>query len=404
MSQPFDGVKVVDLTHVIAGPFASYQLAVLGAEVIKIEPPDDPDMYRDVGHRADLLSAGLGDHFLCHNANKRSLALDLTQPDGQEVIRRLIATADVVISNYRGGVLERLGLDYESVRELQPNIIHCTITGFGRTGPKADHPAYDVVVQAFSGMAEATGTPDVHPVRVGPAVLDYGTGAQAAFAIAAALYDRERTGEGRQIDVAMADSALMLMSTHVMEAQVQGRVGAPNGNHHPQRPGYAMFDTADRQLYVGAFTVKQTERFWRAVERMDLADEVAGWTVEQLAADRNRQFDLMAEALITRTADEWEVVLMESGVPAARVRRVDEAIAHDQIASRQVLQPVELELDGDGDNRVLVPVAGFEYSHGGPSIRTPPPRLGRDSRAVLAEMNFDPAKIESLINRGIIVD
>ena len=238
MSRPavkaFEGYRVLDLTHVLAGPFCTYQLAVLGAEVIKIEPPGEPDMVRAEGASEVLNRQGMGIMFQSQGANKRALSLNLKCEAGRAIFRRLVAVADVVVENYRAGAFPSLGLGYEDLASLNPSLIYCSITGFGQTGPKAGHTAFDNVIQARSGLMATTGTVDTAPVRVGAPVLDYGTGAQAAFAIAAALLRRERTGQGQRLDVSMLDAALVLMASAVATSEASGEPPVPHGNSHPK--------------------------------------------------------------------------------------------------------------------------------------------------------------------------
>jgi len=398
--QAFHGVRVIDFTHVLAGPFCTYQLAVQGADVIKIEPPHEPDMMRQEGHSDLLASEGRGTQFVCQNGNKRSLSLDLNKTEGQQIIRKLIATADVLVENYRGGVLDRFDLSYEAVSELNPQIIYCSMTGFGRTGPKAEHPAYDNVIQAFSGLMAATGTPDEHPVRVGPAVLDYGTGAQAAFAIASALYQRTQTKTGQRIDVSMADAALMLMSTHVMDAQVLGTSAPPYGNQNPDRAAYSLYETRDGKLMLGAFTIKQTQRLWRALGREDMASEINGFNRRQFAKSTARHAKELENILLLENADHWEQLFNAAGVPAARLRRIDEAIEHPQIHSRNVLQASD-SIPEDG-RPLRSPVAAFGYQHDGPRLHSASPRIGEHSVDILRELGYQDEQITTLDENGVI--
>ena len=399
--RPFEGIRVLDFTHVLAGPFSTYQLAVMGADVVKIEAPDNPDMMRPEGHSPALGAQGLGTAFVCQNGGKRSLALDVTRPGGLAVAQRLIGGADVLVENFRKGTMERLGLGYEAAAAIRPDIVYCSITGFGHTGPKADHPAYDPVIQADSGLMAATGTPDCHPVRVGPATLDYGTGAQAAFAIAAALFQRSRTGRGQRIDVAMTDAALMLMTTHVMATQMLGRTPVPFGNVDPVRAGYSCYETAEGLLVIGAHTNRQIGRLWRALGRDDIA--VAreccdhGAVAEHFTQDRA----LLSEILRGGPAARWEDLLNAAGVPAARVRRIDETLAEAQIASRGVLAPSVTE--PEGRRALKTPVAAFGYGHDGPAVDRPAPRLGEHSRAILAESGYGPDEIAGLERDGAVV-
>lgn len=258
--KPFEGIRVLDLTHVLAGPFCTHQLAALGADVIKIEPPGNPDMTREEGVVFPLNDAGIGTYFMAQNGGKRAISLDLKSDDGRKVFATLMKGADVMVQNYAGGALEKLGLSYAHVSAINPQLIYCSMTGFGRTGPKADHPAYDVVIQAFTGLMAANGNAHTGPMRVGPPMVDYGTGAQAALAISAALFQRTKTGKGQHIDVAMTDAAFMLMSAFVTDALITGEAPPPHGNVHARYAGYATFDTADRMMMIGAWTNKQIGR------------------------------------------------------------------------------------------------------------------------------------------------
>jgi len=396
----FEGIRVVDLTHVLAGPFCTYQLAVMGADVIKIEPASMPDFMREEGTSPTLEAQGRNTNFICQNGNKRSLCLDLTSKRGADIALKLADTADGLVENYRMGAMTRNGLGYEAVSKRNPTIIYCSLTGYGHTGPKATEPAYDFVIQAFSGLMAATGTPREHPVRVGPAVLDYGTGSQAAFAIASALFQRTRTGKGQKIDVAMTDAALMLMSTHVMDAQTLDQSEPPFGNINPTKAGYSLYETANGLLAIGAATQSQYRRMWRALGHDDIADQLEGLSRKELVPLTGEHKDLLDRIFATADADHWDVLLNKAGVPAARVRRVDEVIDHPQVRSRSVLQdgPVLPETG----QQLRVPVAAFGYEHGGPEYHSPAPRLGEHSREVLAEIGVGEQEIDLLLGDGVI--
>ena len=261
--QAFDGIRVLDLTHVLAGPFATYQLAVLGADVIKIEGPDNFDMNREIGAVSAFNDEMMGTHFQSQGANKRSMTLNLKSEEGQEVFKSLARRSDVIVENFRSGKLDSMGVGYDDIRKIKPDIIYCSITGFGQTGPKREHAAFDNTIQAYSGMMQQTGDPDGGAVLVGPPVLDYGTGAQAAFAIASALLRRERTGEGQRLDVAMLDAALMLMTSGVINTNTTGLT--PERSKYARRPfsAYGGYETADHMIMIGACTPAQHEKLWR---------------------------------------------------------------------------------------------------------------------------------------------
>lgn len=398
--QPFEGIRVLDLTHVLAGPFCTYQLAVMGADVIKIEPPDEFDMTRAEGASKDLNGQSLGIFFAAQGANKRAITLNLKTDEGRNLFKEFVKGADVLVENYRGGVMTGLGLGYDALKAINPRLIYCSMTGFGHTGPKGKDPAYDNVIQAFSGLMAATGTPDVSPVRVGPPVLDYGTGAQAAFAISAALFRRERSGQGEHIDVAMLDAAMMLMSVLAVETQAAGAPPRPNGNNHARNAGYACYDTKDGLLMVGAYTGKQHARLWHALGRADVAAEMAGAGPDDIAAQRETQAALFKDLFAQETADHWERHLNDCGVPAARVRKLDEALAHPQLASRQVLQD-SLEMPETGA-KLKAPTAAFSYSSGGPALNRSPAAPGEHTEEVLGELGLSVNDVADLRQRGVV--
>ena len=331
------GYRVLDLTHVLAGPFCCYQLGVLGAEVIKIEPPHRPDMMRAEGPDARLADQGLGLHFQSQNAGKQSMTLDIKTEPGREVLNRLLASADVLVTNYRRGSQQRLRLDWRSVQSINPRLITCSITGFGQSGPKADDAAYDNVIQAYSGLLCATGHSADEAVKVGPPVLDYGTGAQAALAVTAALLLRERTGQVSHLDVSMLDAALMLMTSSVTETAYTRRAPAPHGNSSPNRAGYGCYETADGRLMIGAFTSRQNALLWRTLGDDEVANEVETLTPADLDARYSHDKAQLQTCFIKQTAAYWEEVLNQAGLPAARVRTLDETLSEPQLQSRSVL-------------------------------------------------------------------
>ena len=398
--QAFEGIRCLDFTHVLAGPFCTYQLAVMGAEVIKIESPAQPDMMRSEGASAALNDELRGSHFLAQGANKKNLLLDIHHPQGRVVLEQLVASADVLVENFRGGVMEKLGFDYASLKEINPGLIYCSMSGFGHTGPKAHHPAYDNVIQAFSGLMAHTGSDVTGPVRVGPPVLDYGTGAQAAFAVASALFQRTRTGRGQHIDVAMLDAAIMLMSTSAVDTQITGAAPVAPGNSSITHPGYACFDTDDGQIMIGAFTARQHTDLWRALGCEDIAVEVSVLDSRAISARLEADRVVMAEVLKTRGAQHWEDLLNEAGVPAARVRQLDEALRHPQVASRRVLQ--QPEGYSDADSNLKSPVAAFNYEHGGPSVSHHAPPRGQHTDEILRDLGCSAEDISGWRRDGIV--
>ena len=398
--QPFEGIRVIDMTHVLAGPFCTYQLAVLGADVIKVESPGNPDLTREEGVSPALNDQLYGTYFMAQNAGKRAISLDIKSTEGAEILKRLAATADVLVENYRGGSLDRLGLGYAALSAVNPQLIYCSLTGFGHTGPKRSDPAYDIVIQAFSGIMAANGEAESAPVRVGPPMVDYGTGAQAALAVSAALFQRIRTKKGQRIDVSMLDAALMLMSANVAATQANGRAPQAHGNAHPTNAGYAAYDTSDGLLMLGAWTNRQMGDLFRALGDGERAAAVEATPRGDIGSRREEDAAFLRTALAQKTADSWELILNQAGVPAARVRRLDEAMAHAQIASRTVLQTTP-GADREGAPKAL-PVAAFSYAHGGPAPGRAPPKVGEHTAEILAELGYDAAAIADLGDRGVL--
>lgn len=424
--QPFAAIRVIDLTHVIAGPFCAYQLAALGADVIKVESPARPDMSRASGAGA-AAPAGMASDFTAQNANKRAVCIDLKSSAGAAVMRRLIATADVLVENYRSGALDALGFGYAAVKALRPDMIYCSLTGFGQHGPHASRTAYDNVIQAYSGLMAATGDAATAPMKVGPPVLDYGSGIQAAFAIAAALFQRASSGRGQYIDVSMLDAAIMFMSSHVMYAQAAGRAPPNTGNDHASNAGYACYATADGRLMLGAYTGAQARDMWTVLGDAAHGLALAELTPAGMAAHFDRDRPRIAGLLLAHSADHWEAEFNRRRVPAAKVRTLEEALAGEQLQARTVLQTVDSRAgdgagDGDGvgdgagdgadgdsgDHNAApmpkFPVAGFQFAApgSGPALRRPPPAFAQHTAEVLRELGYDDAELARLHAAGAI--
>src|SRR6266404_4032777 len=395
MTRPFEGIRIIDITHVLAGPFAAYQLAVLGAEVIKVEHPDDPDQSRSSGTDRALNRSQMGTSFLTQGSNKRSITLDLKQESGREVLKRLVARADVLVENYRPGAFEALGLGYEAMAAINPRLVYCSISAFGQDGPRRQQTAYDHVIQATSGLMAMTGTEEVNPIKFGAPAVDYATGTMAAFALASALFQRERTGKGQRIDLAMLDVAMILMSSHLTGYLRNGAEPKPSGNRHLHATN-SCYAAKDGLVMLGASNLRQQRRLWQALERPDMAKR----DNEEREHDRDREAAILTDILKTRAADEWEVFFQARHVPAARVRNLAEAVHDPQFDTRGVTHHHGSApgIEGGFD----VPLAAFKFAHGGPSIETPPPELGADTDRVLAEYGYDPDQIVAFRKARVI--
>jgi crotonobetainyl-CoA:carnitine CoA-transferase CaiB-like acyl-CoA transferase len=379
--RPFEGIRVIDATHVLAGPFATYQLAVLGADVIKVEHPDDPDQSRGTGTDKALNRRHLGTSFLTQASNKRSITLDLKDAGDREILKKLVATADVFVENYRPGAFEAIGLGYDVLSALNPRLIYASFSAFGQGGPRREQTAYDHVIQATSGIMAMTGTRDVYPVKFGSPAIDYATGTTGAFALAAALFQRERTGRGQRIDMAMLDVAMVLMGSHVTGYLRNGVHPKPHGNRHNHATNGA-YKTKDGLVMLGASNLRQQRRLWTVLGRPDMIKR----TNDEREEDHDREVAVLEEIMPTRTADEWEEFLQARHVPAARVRSMGEAIADPQIATRGIIHR-HAEAPGMDDG-FGVPLAAFTFAHGGPKIDTPPPMLGQHNEEIFAELGI----------------
>jgi crotonobetainyl-CoA:carnitine CoA-transferase CaiB-like acyl-CoA transferase len=389
MTRPFEGIRIIDITHVLAGPFAAYQLAVLGADVIKIEHPDEPDQSREGGTDRALNRANMGTSFLTQGSNKRSITLDLKQEAGREVLRRLVKGADVLVENYRPGAFEALGLGYEAMTAINPRLIYCSISAFGQDGVRREQTAYDHVIQATSGIMAETGTEEVNPIKIGAPAVDYATGTMAAFALASALFQRERTGKGQHIDLAMLGVAMMLQASLLTGYFRNGIEPKPHGNKQPFATNSA-YEAKQGMVMIGASNIRQQARFWRAVGREDMIKT----DNEARIDDREREAAVIAEIIKTKTADEWEAYFQARHVPAARVRRMAEAVADPHFAHRRVFHQFE---DVPGlEGPLHVPLAAFKFAHGGPRLETPPREMGADTEAVLQELGYEAGEIAAL--------
>ena len=386
MAQPLAGVRIADFSHVIAGPLATHFLRLLGADVIKIEPPAG-DALRNYTQRREL--RGMAEPFISANAGKRSIVLDLRTGFGREAARKLAAGSDIVVENFRPGVIDRLGLGYETLKTDNPAVIFCSISGYGQRGPMRDYPAIDQIIQSVSGLMSLSGEPDSGPMRVGFPIVDTYSALLAAFAIQSAFLQRERDPErrGQYIDMSMLDASLVLMSSVVAPLVISGVQPRRAGNRgFSQAPTADTFAASDEPVTIGAVQQNQYERLCRAMDRTDLLEDPRFADPDlRMRHDRELQGEL-ARTFRTRTAQEWETLLCAAGVPAGAVRTVQEMLALDQLKDRNITLSVPVPNPAVGQATILN--AGFLFAHDGPGLDAPPPRLGEHTEEVLAELGL----------------
>lgn len=392
------GIRVLDVTNVLAGPFCAYQLGLLGADVIKIELPGNGDLARQLGADAGLNAALMGTSFLAQNAGKRSVTVNLKSAAGKQVMRDLVKGADVLVENFRPGVMARLGLGYEELKQINPKLVYCAISGYGQSGPLKDAPAYDQIVQGMSGMMSITGDAESAPLRVGYPVADTLGGMTAAFAICAALMRRERLGEGTFIDVSMLDSALSAMGWVVSNYLIAGQPPRPMGNENFTAAPSGTFRTGEGLLNIAA---NKQEQFITLLEVLGLTQLGADPRFAQREArKRNREAlrQLLEEALAKRSAAQWETELSARGIPSGRVLDVPTALAEPQVQHRGLIKSLDA-VPGVGRD-ISVSLNGFHMRDADPDVKAPPPRLGEHTEEVLADIGYTAEQIAQLRSQG----
>ncbi|WP_306017048.1 CaiB/BaiF CoA-transferase family protein [Oceanicaulis sp. MMSF_3324] len=399
-SAPLSHIRVLDLSRVLAGPWCGQILGDLGADVIKVENPasgDDtrswgpPFLKDEAGEDADAA------YYLCANRNKRSIAINITEPDGQAMLRRLAADSDVVIENYKTGGLKKYGLDYESLRRVNPDLIYCSVTGFGQTGPWSRQPGYDFLIQAMGGLMSVTG--EDAPTKVGVPAVDLFTGVYAAGAVMAALIARSKGQGGQHIDMALFDVQAAMLANQAANYFVSGRAPGRSGNAHPNIVPYQDFPTADGRLAVAVGNDGQFNAFARALGRPEWADDSRFARNADRVANREILIAEITVTLATEGVDHWIAALHEAGVPCGPIQQLDQVFSHEQARARELA--FSLPMSGVGDAPMIA--NPMRLSETGPQYHRAPPRFAEHTQEVLHErLGIDENEFLTLRKRSVV--
>lgn len=392
------GIRVLDLTNVLAGPFATLHLALLGAEVIKIENPTDGDLARKLGNVPELNKKLMGTSFLAQNANKKSFTLNLKYDKAKEIFRKLVKTSDVIVENFRPGVMERLGFSYKTLSEMNPRLIYCAISGFGQTGPDAFKPAYDQIIQGLSGVMAINGDERLNPLRCGFPVCDTVGGLNAAFAIIAALFHRERTGEGQFIDIGMLDSIMPLMGWVAANLLIGQKEPALMGNDNFTAAPSGTFRTKDGYINIAANKQEQWEDLCDILNVPELKEDSRFKERDTRKANRKLLTPLIEEKLLQKETLIWVELLNNKGIPSGEILSLKDALNAPQIIHRGTIKSVnDAEI---GELKLFSLTAKFEKTPG--DIDSPPPKLSEHTEDLLKEIGYSHDEIKEFREKKII--
>ncbi|MEW6411258.1 MAG: CaiB/BaiF CoA-transferase family protein [Candidatus Zixiibacteriota bacterium] len=393
-----ENIRVIDMTNVLSGPFCTLHLALLGAEVIKIEVPDGGDLARKLGNVPALNKELMGTSFLAQNANKKSMTLNLKLDEGKEIFRKLLESADVLVENFRPGVMARLGFSWEEMEKINPRLVYCAISGFGQTGPDAFKPAYDQIIQGLSGEMDVNGDERLHPLRAGFPVCDTVGGLNAAFAVMAALFHRERTGEGQCIDIALLDSIMPLMGWVAANLLIGGKAPVPMGNDNFTAAPSGAFKTKDGYINIAANQQKQWEDLADLVGLPELKTDPRFQERDTRKANRKALTPILEEKLVQNTTEHWVEVFNAKGIPSGDIVTLEKALKSDQIKHRETI--VSVNEPGIGNIQIFNLSAKFSKTPG--TIETPPPRLSAHTEEILTQLGYSKEAQAALKEKQII--
>ncbi len=400
MALAFFGLKVIDFTQVLAGPHASQLLAMLGADVIKIESPGHGDQLRQMLTAHETEPYGMSPAFMTSNVGKRSLALNLKHPKSREIIHRLLKDADVMMENFKAGAIERLGYGYEDVKKINPSIVYCSVTGYGQRGPMRGAGAYDGAIQAASGMMSMNGHETTGPTRTGFQSVDVPTAITTAFAIASALYRKLATGMGQYLDVSMLDTAMSMMQCQYAQYLVSGKVAGLDGNNSPLGlPTQNVYPTADGYIQITALTEKDAQRTLRAIGCQAVLDDPATTDNEGRRRHHDAVWQEMAVALRSDSTAKWCEKLGAEAIPVAEIRDIPAVLADPQLQHRNIIHTVGAPGGGSDQHRLVG--AAFLADQDGPATDRPAPMLGEHNAEILRELGYAAAEINAMDRDGV---
>ena len=394
MIYPLENIKVLDLTRVLAGPYATMILGDLGADIIKVDMPVIGDDARHFGPYMNSESA----YFMSLNRNKRSITLNLKTEKGKQVLVEMVKKVDVIVENFRPGTMEKLGLGYEDLKKINPKLIYAASSGYGHTGPYSKRAAYDAVVQAMGGLMSITGKEGGEPTRVGTSVGDITAGLFTTIGILAAINSRNETGKGQKVDVAMLDCQVAILENAISRYVVTGEIPAPGGNKHPSIVPFEPFETVDGQIMVAAGNDVLWSNFCKAIDTYPLCEDERFATNPLRAKNYDELRPLLGEAMKVKTTQEWQDILDEAGVPNGPINTIDKVVADPQVIAREMI----MEIDHPVSGKLKVPGIPIKLSDTPGDIRMTSPLLGQHTEEILKELlNYDDAKIDELKKENI---
>lgn len=394
MAAALDKIKVVDLTRTLAGPFCTMLMGDMGAEVIKVEEPTGGDETR----KWTPFVNGESTQFLTFNRNKRSLSVNLKEREGLKIVQDLAADADVMIESFRAGTLDRLGLGYEAIKKTNPGVVYCSISGYGRTGPMADMPGYDLLIQAYSGLMSLTGDPEGSPLRIGFSLVDLFTGMMAYGTILTALRQRDQTGKGQWVESALLDGQVAALSYHATGFMGTGVEPKRMGSGHPSLVPYQSFSASDGQFIIGCANQGLWERMCRAIGQDAMLDDLRYTTNTDRVEHRAECVGELSAVFAQKTTAHWVDLIVEAGVPCGPINTVADVVSNPQVLARNMIA----EVDHPNIPNLKFPGSPLKLTDSPATIRRVPPMLGQHNEEILEEAGYSPEKIADLKERGVL--